>query len=132
MAREPVAPIEAETGSSPMPFRPKKVCSKGVRRSVCRLPRRLTEKLALDLSGIVRRRVRSLPSHRSEGKAGSVALRRAEGAELDGESADRAIITVTAMRIVVGHCPRGVEYHILRISPPRFVTKLTPRSWCSP
>jgi hypothetical protein len=65
------------------------------------------------------RDVRPLPSHRSEGKAArplnllgraeqsssNAALRRAEGAELDGESADRATIKVTAMR-VVGHCPR--------------------------
>src|SRR5439155_3045136 len=33
-----------------------------------------------------------------------MAARRRRG--LDGESADRAIINVTAMRVVVGHCPR--------------------------
>src|SRR5258707_10848002 len=37
----------------------------------------------------------------------NAAWRRAEGAGLDGESADRAIINVTAIRVVVGHCPRG-------------------------
>src|SRR5215469_10902477 len=29
-----------------------------------------------------------------------------KGAQLDCESADRAIIKVTAMRVVLGHCPR--------------------------
>jgi hypothetical protein len=43
---------------------------------------------------------------RAEQSSSNAALRRAEGAELDGESADRATIKVTAMRVVVGHCPR--------------------------
>jgi hypothetical protein len=34
-----------------------------------------------------------------------MAARRRRG--LDGEDADRAIINVTAVRVVVGHCPRG-------------------------
>jgi len=32
--------------------------------------------------------------------------RRAEGAGLDGEGADRAIIVIAAMRAAFGHCPR--------------------------
>src|SRR5262249_53179519 len=43
---------------------------------------------------------------RAEQSSSNAALRRAEGAELDCESADRAIIKVTAMRVVLGHCPR--------------------------
>ena len=43
---------------------------------------------------------------RAEPSSSNAALRRAEGAEFDGESADRATIKVTAMRVVVGHCPR--------------------------
>jgi hypothetical protein len=34
---------------------------------------------------------------------------RAEGARLDGEGADRAIIVVAAMRVVLGHCPRDQD-----------------------
>src|SRR5215467_15521337 len=58
----------------------------------------------------------SLPAHRSEGKASTGDLpggaeqsssqrRIAARQELDGEGANRAIIKVTAMRVVV-HCPR--------------------------
>jgi hypothetical protein len=43
---------------------------------------------------------------RAEQSSSNAALRRAEGAEFDGESADRATIKVTTMRVVVGHCPR--------------------------
>jgi uncharacterized membrane protein HdeD (DUF308 family) len=61
----------------------------------------------------------SIPEHRSERICGTVAGfarprqavkprcpgRRAEGAGLDGAGADRAIMNVTTMRVVVGHCP---------------------------
>jgi hypothetical protein len=43
---------------------------------------------------------------RAEQSSSNAALRRAEGTELDCERADRAIIKVTATRVVVGHCPR--------------------------
>jgi len=79
-------------------------------------------KPALDLSGVVRQprtlitgassesdlAVRSPDSlGRAEQSSPNAAWRRAEGAGLDGEDADRAIISVTALRVVVGHCPRG-------------------------
>jgi hypothetical protein len=43
---------------------------------------------------------------RAEQSSSNAALRRAEGAELDGESAGREIIKFAAIRVVVGHCPR--------------------------
>ena len=43
---------------------------------------------------------------RAERSSPNAALWRAEGAGLGGESADRTIIKVTTMRVVVGHCPK--------------------------
>jgi hypothetical protein len=45
----------------------------------------------------------SVPS----GQAPIFGWRRAEGAGLDGESANRAIINVSAIRVIFGHCPLG-------------------------
>jgi len=43
---------------------------------------------------------------RAEQSSSNAALRRAEGTELDCESADRAIMKVMQCDVVVGHCPR--------------------------
>jgi hypothetical protein len=61
---------------------------------------------------------------RAEQSSPNAAWRRAEGAGLDGEDADRAIISVTALRVVVGHCPRGQV--------PNFTTDAAMRSRWSP
>ena len=62
---------------------------------------------------VVQHRKSSALAARSAGLLGRVeqsspnaAWRRAEGAGLDGEGADRAIICVATMRVVFGHCPR--------------------------
>jgi hypothetical protein len=43
---------------------------------------------------------------RAERSSPNPEYRRAEGAGLDGEGADRAIILSAAMRVVIGRCPR--------------------------